>query len=302
MKRSVSAILACTASCLITNAVVGLDTDGRTEKELGALAEDIEIMQRVIDKRLQQHSCTALERWHPNMFGEPWVQFLGKEKGNKKDTDLAYRFALGAVGLAQQGQRRLGAETRGYYVPTVGAVFQLELKIGTKQIEVPEEETPDLWERTRGEVRGRKERWPASEEEGKRAKRTTIDHGALDDAVEVLVETIGEYGSRMSRLEASESIIAACDVSPVWAWRPVGRSVPGTAFTEPLLSSTYTVVYPGFRAGMEYRVTIKAPMESIRDLAENRIDQDAFKDLVTITKYRLPAKGDQWSAPTPDHE
>lgn len=254
--------------------------------DFATMAEDIEVMQRVLGKALAEHysagrplaNAAALNAWKRLATGRPPAE-------GKGDQDAASTMRL--YGLATQYMTQTALHTpnlniAGYYVPGVGVVFTLDLPVATKKVDVEPAETPksDLWDQSEGELRGATSNetlWFA----GQAKKRAiALDDEALDKAVGVLIKTVGRYGSRIEQLSQGESIIIAARVS--------GRTT--LASNDRNLIATYNLVtgWAG-QGGLSERLIVNVPVAALRSFAGGKLDRSELRERAEITRYRAPA-------------
>lgn len=240
--------------------------------DFAVMAEDIEIMQQIIAKTLRQHfTGDGAQAAVLNAFGLPWATTEYK-KGDKLSS-LTYYLAAQDFQLVSSFGR---FNVEGFYVPGTGAVFTLDLPAATEEVELKDEEDrSDLWDEIEGKVRGSKTE-AAFFPPGKKPKtRTTIDQEALDEAIDLLVKTVGEYGSRIEQLTVRESIILAARTSARRPWYTPKK----------LLEATYSRLYIGAQGIRPHRIIIKVPVRAIRDFENDELDLLMLKESSEITKY-----------------
>ena len=267
-------VIGCVAAALFSGPVQGQkQREGAREAvDFAVMAEDIEIMQQIIGKTLRQDFAgDGAQAALLNAFGMPWATTKYK-KGDKLSSLTFY--------LAAQDYQSLSSFDRfnveGFYVPGTGAVFTLDLPAATKEVELKDQEDkPDLWDEIEGKVRGSKTEATYFPPGKKPKTRTTIDHEALDEAIDLLVKTVGEYGSRIEQLTVGESIILAARTSARRPWYT----------PEKLLEATYSRLYISAQGIRPHRVIIKVPVRAIRDFEKGELDLHMLKESSEITKY-----------------
>lgn len=263
------------------------DEDAREGKDLAAMAEDIEIMQRIIDRALQQYFAGD----------EPKVQLLEQlfekragKKGKSRKAKHAmsgYYDAVQAYSLASS--RSTQFHIVGYYIPGTGVLYTLDLPTDTKEVDVQEgEDELDLWQEIEGRLRGGRADAPSYVQEAKCERHTVVDNEALDRTVALLVQTIGEYGSRIEQLSMGESITLAARV----------RARNLTRYVMPLLATSYGLLGQNAQDLRSHRVIVNVPVRAIRDFESGRIDVATLNERAEITKYRSPVFSDNIVAAT----
>jgi hypothetical protein len=247
--------------------------------DLAAMAEDIQIMQRVIARTLQDHleeEGTAATSADPGVL----LAKMADEEDAERASALSLYAAAGST--AQLWTRSLDLDVMGYYVPGTGVVFTLKLPVPVKEVDVAEEDSkPDLWKQIESQVRGTGSPTIRLGRPPKPVKHVTLDAGALDRAVDALVKTVGEYGARIEQLGGDESIILTARV----------RMQPSRPSAEKLLATTYTVLYQWIPQATADRVIIKVPVADARAFREGQVDLTAFKERCRIVKYRADTSG-----------
>jgi hypothetical protein len=276
-------ISGCLLALLLAAPVPAVEKDEAASKEtdLTAMAEDIEIMQRIIDRTLREHFAG---RRTPGTWFDPsggyGVLLDGGKDDEKKRSELSYYIALGQLQLAYSNFRHFNVV--GYYIPGTGVLFTLDISVPTEQVDVPEQEEskPDLWKQMEGEVRGLRTVWPSITQTEKPQKTFIVDQDELDDTVEVLIKTVGEYGSRITQLSDSESMILAIKATAQVTFFSSGRKT-----AESLLATTYNLYYRGSHGAPPQRVIVQVPVTAIRDFESRKIALDALKEKVVVTQY-----------------
>ena len=214
------------ATVVVTSGALGFDVSGKgDEKEgLGGIAEDIEIMQRLLGKALSRHYGGKAGRAGDNTLNlVPWARSALDPTGSKtKDEEVALLYALSANQRARLVSRSNRFNVTGYYVAGVGALFTFKLPVSLKEAESSperEEAKDDLWAQTEGEVRGTHQ--PGLRIGGVRTRKNMVlDESALDESIDVLLEAVGKFGLRIEGLSTNDSIVLAARLegAGVIAW------------------------------------------------------------------------------------
>jgi hypothetical protein len=265
-------------SCTTATAQQRGDAGGKPP-DLAAMAEDIEIMQRVIDKTLQSHFGDA-RLVLGNMLREIDAGEEDDEEAQDAPADeltsirdlpralaygrLAYSYALAG-----------GYDVVGYYVPRKGAIFTLAFPAAVRPLDEDEDDTPakdDLWGQTEGEVRGTRPRDALGFATGGPLREFTVDDEALEATIAKLIGAIGKYGGRIEQLASDDSIILAARVT---AQSP-------SDLASGILTGTYTMLHVDVS---KYRLIIEVPVSAIRAYDANRIDIESLIECARVTRY-----------------
>jgi hypothetical protein len=247
-------------------AAAGADAIDESGFDYAAMAEDIEVMGRILTKSLRARYEKISGTAHPfvsNTLGD-----TGDSSGKHVELALdSYRYAV--AGLDSTPDLNM----RGFYVPGSGLLFALDISARTTMVEESPEKEPqaDLWEETEQEVRSGKARvLPVSEEP---QQKRIIDPGAVDMTVDKLLTALAQHGSKVDQLDSDDSITLAI------RFRPSQSIVWGSSATLFALGSAAT------SHAAPQRVIIQVPLATIRDHAGGRKDLETFKQRARITKY-----------------
>ena len=262
---------------------LGLDVDAEDRKgnELDAIAEDIEVMQRLLGKALSRHYGAKADAGEETVLGSlPQFGRFSDARKSQGDEDhlLAWYHSLAASNFSIARQTKTFA-VAGYYVPGSGAFFTLSLPASVTEADPSPEQDKvkdDLWSQTEGEVRGtnRHYAWIHGAEP---TKTVVLDEGALNETVDVLLEAVAKYGSRIEGLSAGDSIVLAARVQPEGA-RAWANATLFAAYAAPC----GTVAGPG-----SYRVIIQIPVSAVRDFSNDKIDLNTLRQRSEITRYQV---------------
>jgi hypothetical protein len=286
-------VFSCLSIALLSIPVYG--QTGKTEIDIAAMAEDIEIMQRIINTTLQHHfgedQTPSVQGGHVDMppdAGTSETREEGRPHAMRTDCTTCHKSYYTTEGFFGHGGPIHDLNVVGYYVPGTGAVFTLDLPAATKEVQaaVSPESKPDLWEEIQGRLHAGKTGVPSRfREEKKPKKQVEIDQDALDRTINVLVGAVGEYGSRIEQLSTGESIILAARVNAGYSLSggDTGLALAGVLFDQLR------------QARQPYRVIIEVPVSAVREFDKNTIDRETLRDLAEITKYRAhgPGNGDR---------
>ena len=267
-------------------------------RDYAPITEDIEIMQRVVQTALEKHFAGNGAIAAGSVLGAiPQLDLLLGRLGKKSDKAASatrlYELAqlqslplLETYGTASIDlSSLLDFDLEGFYVPGTGVIYTLTFPTGVKETSPDEEpETnEDLWLQIENEVRGKTSRVSWNVEAGSPTKQYTMDEESLNDTVQVLIKTIGEYGSRLEQLQDHESIILAARANALLP----GGTVPH--LRKPLLGTFLGIPTPllyGGRSLTSYRVIIQVPASAIRGFASGEIDLTSLAEHTTVTKYK----------------
>ena len=273
------------ATVVVTSGALGFDVSGKgDEKEgLGGIAEDIEIMQRLLGKALSRHYDGNAGRAGDNALGMvPLVARALDTSAQQIANELVKaRYAIGAYENAGLVSRSNRFNVTGYYVAGVGAMFTFKLPVSLREAESSpegEEAKDDLWAQTEGEVRGTYQ--PGLRIGGIRLRQNMVlDESALNDSIDVLLEAVGKFGLRIEGLSTNDSIVLAARLegAGVIAWT-----------NELVLNAARGNLATGLSPGA-YRVTVRIPVSAIREFADGDSDLRTLRQRSEITRYRVPA-------------
>jgi len=276
------------ATVVVTSGALGFDVSGKGDETegLGGIAEDIEIMQRLLGKALSRHYGGNAGRPGDNALNlVPWARSALDPTGSKtKDDEVALLYAI----TASQHARLLSRSTRfnvtGYYIAGVGALFTFNLPISLREVESSpegEESRNDPWTQTEGEVRGTHHAGPRLLGTWSR-KKMTLDETALRESIDVLLEAVGKFGLRIEGLSTGDSIVLAARLegagvvtwtNELWLDKARGRYLNAL----------------GIGASGAYRVTVRIPVSAIREFEDGDSDLRTLRQRSEITRYRVPA-------------
>jgi hypothetical protein len=244
---------------------------GRAEDGSGvdydAMAEDIEIMRRVLRKALTEHHAPTDRDKAP----EP------EESLNKKLTtpgaveDSALLFYTMAT--KESAQTRPNYRLEGFYVPGTGALYTLNLPVAVSVADGEDALSEhDLWTQTRAELNHR---------DGVRLWSTQrsqieweIDSTRYRETLRVLIETIGRYAGRMEQLASDEAVVVVARLQ---------YSPPADAHVgDHLLLGSY---FAASGQSTAQRVVVRVPVSAIRDFDADRLEVDELVRRCDIITY-----------------
>lgn len=261
---------------------------GDAETDYTAVAEDIEIMQRILQKALQTHLAGRVTWFGAPKKDDTWTTVPGDDRRDTATDDLsaAHLYALGAHHFPRAAASR-DFNMRGYYVPGTGVLYTLEFTAQTRQAAETEDEDreqvqDDLWKQIEGEVRGG--RRPVTSPKGDffaeaKTQRYEIDPDDLNSTIEVLIKTVGQYAPRIECLGAEDFVILAAHVEP---WNPLDTALQFE------LGFAYHVT---IRLSPAYRVIIKIPVAAIEDYERGKANLETLVNRCDITRYPCRAQG-----------
>ncbi|UCE59958.1 MAG: hypothetical protein JSU63_21250 [Phycisphaerales bacterium] len=278
----------------LAHAAVGTERD--SELDYAAMAEDIEIMQRILGKALQDHfNAKKLDSDEAALEALPVIaNVIGKVEGSVLESSVMTRqYALGIndyLRYLPRHQIALSAATlpsnfniEGFYVPGTGVMYTIKFSTQLKKetlVEDEDRESEDLWNAVKTEIRGDHPRVVWNIGSTSTRTRYVLDEDDLDRTVEVLLKTVGDYGSKMTQLTSNESIFLVANVEgripSSWIVPYVVTDIPAALLTS--------------RAHMaKYHLIIRIPVGAIRDYDSGAIDLTTLKNKSEVTRYEVNA-------------
>ncbi len=275
-------------------AVMQDSTPAERGDEFESVTEDIEIMKRVLAKALDEHfaalSGTDRKSEQPDNAESP------AESGSPVDriADVLHRaYRAGNRGLWANSYYTRALNIEGYYAPGVGVIFTLNLPVGIKYADLPEakpDPARDEWDEIEDVVRNPKSVSDLLVRANTRTKRPIVDRDDLDRSIEVLLNTIGRYGSRIERLqEKAEPIIIAARVNPV-RWQVASAE----------LKVAHNYLFAGGPA-TAHRLVIRISADAMRLYKGGGLDGGKLRERAEVTFYRAYSKGSRTSFQSPWH-
>ncbi len=276
------------ATVVVTSGALGFDVSGKGDETegLGGIAEDIEIMQRLLGKALSCHYGGKAGRAGDNALSRiPWAGLaLDRPDSQKDDEQVALLYTIAANQRANLTMRSGRFDVTGYYVAGVGALFTFKLPVSLREAESSpegEEAKDDLWAQTEGEVRGTHR--PGLRTSGVRLRKNMVlDESALNESIDVLLEAVGKFGLRIEGLSTNDSIVLAARLEGAgaiaWA-NELSLNIARGRYLNAL----------GIGASGAYRVTVRIPVSAIREFEDGDSDLRTLRQRSEITRYRVPA-------------
>ncbi len=278
------------ATAAVTSGALGIDvgSKGDDNEGLGGIAEDIEIMQRLLGKALSSHYGGKAGLARNTALGMAYQAGQSLDRANLKITNdpvsderVAALYAIGAYQNAGLAMRSGRFDVTGYYVAGVGAMFTFKLPVSFREAEASpegEEAEDDPWTQTEGEVRGT--RHAGLRISGARLRKNMVlDESALNESIDVLLEAVGKFGLRIEGLSASDSIVLAA--------RLEGAGV--TTWTNALVLNMARGNLAAALSPGAFRVTVRIPVSAIREFADDDGDLQSLRERSEITRYRVAA-------------
>jgi hypothetical protein len=251
------------------------DGPGGNGVDFAAMAEDLEIMGRILSKSIAANSQAiagaALGTWvAPFVHLAPRIEV---EDGDKSIQTVV----LGEDGAELDSARALFSaysswasdlNVRGFYVPDSGALFTLEVMTRTSVVtETQDEDAPaDLWADVERQVRRGDAQLAGVSK--KLRKKAVLDPHAVDLVVESLLTAVAKHGAHIEQLAPPETVTVAVRLKP-------SRTALFGAVDDWAASVTCAPL----------RVVIQVPVEAIQAHADGTADLDEVKERSRITKY-----------------
>jgi hypothetical protein len=268
--------------------------------DYAAMAEDIEIMQRIINDALRERFQPTVyagdgrtaELLLPDVIPEfQLINRLGRKKTriDKADAATLYKLSRPSIDTGTWVTAwSTDFDIRGFYIPGSGVVYTLEFPVRAGEFEAVEQRADakeDDWARAEREVRGGGAGTTWKVRTAKSRKRCTIDRDDLNATIRTLLEAVGKYGARIEHLGADEAIIIAAEVT--------GRSgIPAAAQVV-----FFPDVIPLIEIDMaKHRVIIEVPVGAIKDYDSGLIDLDTLEKRAKVTTYRSHSSGSSWGS------
>ncbi len=271
-------VAGCVLAALLTGPAAAQSGRNGEEIDVRAIAEDIEIMERIIGKALAKHFADAAKKADES---EPENITAVLEDSSRVATAEAF-YALTLASGARQA-RRSDFKVEGFYVPGVGAMFTLNLPTLLEEVDPPKEEdksTGDLWTEAEDELRGKASAsaWLVRSRSTQAHRRKyAVDQEDLDSHLDTLFRTIGKYGSRIEQLGAGDAIVLAIRVK---GRTPTGKGVNlATSYRHLLFTST------GSRTTSD-RVVVRIPMSAVKTYESGRSGLRDIKQASDVAQYR----------------
>lgn len=189
------------------------------------------------------------------------------------------------------------SHTRGFYAPGFGVFFTTEISTPTHLVvDEPDETEPvdlDAWDRAEREVQGDwslEEALLAAAGERKTPGRWVISETFVDAAVDEVIGAIAKYGLRLDELPEHESISVGLrfepgmNLSSMMTDEGESVSLPGMTSSSGLQSYVVTSLGSIKQASVKH-VVIQIAKSDVRRLQEGGLDEQSFRDRVSITSY-----------------
>ncbi len=256
---------------------------GSGSVDFDALSEDIEIMRRVLEKALKNHTKKLIAKSGEDddeQVVSPEEVAVLDESGNTINTALALSYYKLALGNARLPGYTIRTNIEGFLLPGTGVLYTLDVPAVLKEVDPPKddrESKDDLWNSVKEDLQESKSNLWRSR--GIKARKSmTVDEEDLDQTIELLIDTILDYGSRIEQLSAGDSIILA------------GR----LKYRQPVVSTSGLTVRP-FRAWRGdtvqsgQRIIVKVPVSAVQAFKDGGISRKTGRERAEITRYKSHA-------------
>lgn len=255
--------------------------------DLEAMAKDVRIMERVLDQALNQHLRKSEEELSEDRSAAAAVAEVEAEMALDPESTNAKRAAELYAVLANSNARLARSSVRtnidGYYIPGTGVIYTLDVPVYLKRKGPDAEEpaTSDLWNQAENELHEKAAQSLWYRPSRVQREQIIVDEVGLNQTLNVLIDTIAEYGSRIEQLSASESIILAARVK--------GRApkVGGGGAAAEVLRLQYMGA-----ANSSRRVIVNVPVAVVREFAGGKVTREGCRERVEVTQYQAHAGGD----------
>lgn len=283
------------ASLLYAPAIGQSPADGETAgTDLVAMSEDIEIMERILNKALARHFGRIEKR-----YAELAPENVAPTSDEPDDTWRATAFyRLATTNYQKSFLRSANLKVEGFYVPGTGVFFTLDLPTKLEEVDPPVEQEKtdeDLWKETEGELhRGAASALFSRQSNKKKQTRYILDQADLKRHSDVLLETIGKYGTRIEQLSTGDSIVLAVRIKAKAPPRP--KTDLTAAYNLALLQSSWA-------GGRPHRLVMRIPISAIRNYQRSqeagRAGLSDLRKATEIVHYRASASGRTvtWASP-----
>jgi len=227
---------------------------GSDGSNLKALAEQVEIMRRVLVRSLLEKSVD----YATNRYGNA-VDLVTRGK----NLQAKYADAATVFGLASGFYSNALVHARGYCLPGQGVVYTVDLYIPVKKVTDPPEEAKDAWEEAKKEVeRGKTPEMVNYLTQNRGRTRMILDPDAIEKGEDILLGTVGKHASKMSELPDGETITLAIYLKPG--------------------NNPFASTKSGY---WKQHVIIQAPKRELIAFGERRCSLHDLKKRVRITRY-----------------
>lgn len=248
--------------------------------DLDAMAQDVKIMERVLDQALNKHfkkseDEQAEERDAKAAAAEVEAE-LAREPNSAGLARTAELYnALAAVNT-RLGSSRVRTNIEGFYVPGTGVIYTLDVPVFLKRDEKSADHKPatvDLWSQAENELheKATKNLWFGPRQVQR--ERYIVDEDGLNQTIDVLIDTVAKYGSRIGQLSGGESIILAARVKSRGTRQGAGS---GDRFMLEYMQTTTT----------SRRVIVTVPVSVLRDFSAGKMTPKECRDRAEVTQYR----------------
>ena len=259
---------------------------GSGSVDFDALSEDIEIMRRVLDKALKNHTKKLIAKAGEDDDEQgvsPDEVAVLDESGNTINTALALSYYKLALGNARLPGYTIRTNIEGFLLPGTGVLYTLDVPAVLKEVDPPKddrESKDDLWNSVKEDLQESKSNLWRSR--GIKARKSmTVDEEDLDQTIELLIDTILDYGSRIEQLSAGDSIILAGRLK----YRQPAVSTSG------ITQGGYGVgtLWYGDTAQSRQRIIVKVPVSAVQAFKDGGISRKTCRERAEITRYKSHA-------------
>lgn len=250
-----------------------------TQDSLGALAENVEILSRILDKSLRDG--------HAYIRGPEEVAGPGETVAVDSNT-VAETYTL--LALATRAGRPRVDRTRGWIVPGFGAFFSVSVSVPTRTVDAPKptavRTAQDLWEQTRNQVRGHA-RKAANVRKGERKQRV-IDAAGVERAVETIIKSVAEHGWRLEQLGSDESIVVTARVTGSVVGLELG-GVRAQNYGLPMTEAAKTFyAVRNLPAAPARQVVIRLTKRDLESFHDGAVEIEALRTRAVVVEYAVP--------------
>lgn len=173
------------------DAGVAVDYPVRDDDDNAALAEEIEIMRRVL------------------------IRSLLREDLENKGQDALTQFQRAAAKQSVYHVNGGAVASNGFYLPGVGVIYPITVRVKTRNVvDKPKDGDKDAWDIAKRSLDSRAGLFEEHLMRGATRTRRVIDESSVDRSVDTLLRALATHTVRMEHLPDNESIVLALELKP----------------------------------------------------------------------------------------
>lgn len=239
--------------------------------EEGSTAEDVEVLRRLLVKGLMPETTDARAL---DLYKD--AQALGTyDRLISTREELLQDLSLSVQGSNVQ-------HSRGFHVPGAGLFYCIELSVpaAAKTETAPngQPDQSDEWASTQQEVRNRQQGGSTFTGFFRLDTQFTttwvLDAAAVDKAIEQVIQTLAEHGTRVRGLGPTDAITVALHVS-AGSWPSANAS----------MQEDYLGSLVAYSAAREERVVVRIPRSALQGYADKHVSWSQLRAAAEVSRY-----------------